>query len=574
VSAPVKRTDELWLLVRTCQGYFATAAIFSLAINLLYLAGPLYMLQVYDRVISSASEVTLVMLTIALLMAYLCLAGLDAVRARVLTRASIRLDQKIAARIMTAIIDRSATFGSARSQLLRDFDIFRQFITGMGIHAIFDLPWAPIYIAVIFVLHPLLGAFALACSILLLLMALLNEWIVKGPLTESGEAASRNYSFTEMSLRNTEVVRAMGMAEGLLKRWGHDRNKMLERQVAASDRAAIMQSIIRFLRISMQSLILGLGAYLVIERLATAGAMFAASILLGRALQPVEQIVGSWRNLVSARGAFLRVRELLTANPARQTGLVLPRPEGRVSVEALSFIPPLSSKPILRGISFAIEPGEVLGVIGPSGAGKSTLARQLVGVLAPSAGAVRLDGSDVSVWARNSLGQHVGYLPQDIELFADTIAANISRFQEGEDKETILAAQLAGVHEMILRLTFGYDTQVGESGAVLSGGYRQRIGLARAVFGSPNLIVLDEPSSNLDAEGDAALCDCIMQLKKRGTTVVIISHRPNTLGVVDKILFLRDGAAEMFGPRSEILARLTRPVPVPAVQGATVENQR
>ncbi|OSI63060.1 type I secretion system permease/ATPase [Bradyrhizobium canariense] len=556
-------------MLQSCRGYFVTAAIFSLAINLLYLAGPLYMLQVYDRVIASASEITLLMLTIALLMALLALAGLDAVRARVLTRASIRLDQTIAARVMTAIIHRSAGAGGARSQLLRDFDTFRQFVTGMGIHAIFDLPWAPIYIAVIFVLHPFLGAFALGCSILLILMALFNEWRVKLPLTEAGEAASRSYSFTEMSLRNTEVVRAMGMTEGLLRRWARDRTRMLERQVSASDRAATMQSIIRFLRLAMQSMILGLGAYLVIERLATVGAMFAASILLGRALQPVEQIVGSWRNLVSARGAFLRIRELLKADPQREVGLTLPRPQGRLSVEGLSYVPPFGSKPILRGVSFAIEPGEVLGIIGPSGAGKSTLSRHLVGVLAPCAGAVRLDGADVSSWIKTSLGQHIGYLPQDIELFADTVAVNISRFQEGEDREVILAARMADVHEMILRLPDGYDTQVGEGGAILSGGYRQRIGLARAIFANPSLLVLDEPSSNLDAEGDAALADCILQLKKRGTTVVIISHRPATIGVADKILVLREGVVEMFGPRAEILARLTRPVPIHTVRETT-----
>ncbi|MFK4401941.1 ATP-binding cassette subfamily C protein [Bradyrhizobium elkanii] len=554
--------------LQACQGYFVTAAIFSLAINLLYLAGPLYMLQVYDRVISSASEVTLLMLTLALLLAFMALAGLDAVRARVLTRTSIRLDRKIAPRVMTAIIDHSTKIGGARSQLLRDFDTFRQFITGSGIHAIFDLPWAPIYIAVIFALHPFLGAFALGCTIILVLMALLNEWIVKPPLSESSEAANRNYSFTEMSLRNTEVVRAMGMTAGLLKRWGRDRDRMLERQVAASDRAATMQSLIRFLRLSMQSLILGLGAYLVIERLTTAGAMFAASILLGRALQPVEQIVGSWRSLNSARGAFLRVRELLAANPPRQSGLILPRPEGRVLVEGLSFAAPGTSRPILRGVTFQVEPGEVLGIIGPSGAGKSTLARHIVGVQAPSAGAVRLDGSDVSTWIRSSLGEHLGYLPQDIELFADTVAANICRFKDGDDKAIILAAQMADVHEMILRLADGYDTQVGEGGAILSGGYRQRIGLARAVYGHPSLVVLDEPSSNLDSEGDAALAECIMQLKRRGTTVVIISHRPATIGVVDKILVLREGIVEMFGPRQEILLRLTRPVPVPAVRGA------
>src|SRR5262245_29140724 len=444
------KSEELRRLLHDCRGYFLTAAAFSLGINLLYLAGPLYMLQVYDRVISSASESTLLMLTFALLLAFMALAGLDAVRARVLTRASVRLDQRIASRVMTAIIDRSATAGGARSQLLRHFDTFRQFITGQGIHAIFDLPWAPIYIAVIFVLHPALGAFALGGATLLVLMALLNEWLIRLPLTEANEAASRSYSFTEMSLRNTEVVRAMGMTKGLLRRWGRDRNRMLERQVFASDRAAAMQSLIRFLRLAMQSLILGLGAYLVIERLTTAGSMFAASILLGRALQPVEQLVGSWRNLVSARSAFLRVRELLAANTLRDRGLTLPRPRGRLSVEGLTYVPPKSQKPILRGITFAIEPGEILGVIGPSGAGKSTLSRHLVGVLSPSAGAVRIDGADVATWVKTSLGDHIGYLPQDIELFADTVAANISRFAEAEDQETILAAQMAGVHEMIL----------------------------------------------------------------------------------------------------------------------------
>ncbi|RXT36360.1 type I secretion system permease/ATPase [Bradyrhizobium betae] len=554
--------------MQSCQGYFVIAAIFSLAINLLYLAAPLYMLQVYDRVISSASEITLLMLTIALLLAFMALAGLDAVRARVLTRASIRLDQTIAARVMTAIIHQPASTGGVRTQFLRDFDTFRQFVTGTGIHAVFDLPWAAIYIVVIFVLHPSLGAFAFGCSILLILVALLNEWLVKPPLTEAGEVASRNYTFTEMSLRNTEVVRAMGMTAGLLQRWSRDRDRMLERQVIASDRAATMQSLIRFLRLSMQSLILGLGAYLVIERLTTVGAMFAASILLGRALQPVEQIVGSWRSLVAARGAFLRVRGLLQVNPPHEPELTLPRPEGRVSVEALSFVPRGAAKPVLRGVTFRIEPGEVLGIIGPSGAGKSTLARHIVGLQAPSGGAVRLDGSDVSTWIESSLGHHLGYLPQDIELFAESVAANICRFNRGEDQEIIAAARMAGVHEMIVRLPSGYDTQVGEGGAVLSGGYRQRIGLARAVYGNPSLVVLDEPSSNLDAEGDAALADCIMQLKKRGTTVVIISHRPVTIGVVDKILVLREGAAEMFGPRSEILARLTRSVPVHAVQEA------
>jgi ATP-binding cassette, subfamily C, type I secretion system permease/ATPase len=553
------KSDELRGIFHGCRRYFATALIFSLAINLLYLAAPLYMLQVYDRVISSASHVTLAMLTIVLLFALVALAGLDFVRARVLTRASMRLDRQMAGRVLTATVESSAKGAPPTSQTLRDFDTFRQFVTGAGIHAIFDLPWAPIYIFVIFLLHPLLGAFALASSIILIALAVLGQWRVRGPLGEANVQAARNYAFTDMSLRNAEVVRAMGMMPGLLQRWGRDRGQALERQVVASDRAANNASIVRFLRLSMQSLILGLGAYLVIDRLATVGVMFAASILLGRALQPVEQMVGGWRNMLSARGAFYRLKALLTAFPVSDPTLALPQPAGRLSVEGLMYGIPGSQSPILRGVSFRLEAGEILGVIGPSGAGKSTLARQIVGVLAPSTGAVRLDGADVSTWPREALGRHLGYLPQDIELFADTVAANISRFRpDGEDSEVIEAAKLAGVHEAVLRLSKGYETNVGDGGAVLSGGIRQRIGLARAVYGSPSFIVLDEPSSNLDTDGDASLLRCITELKKRGTTVVIISHRPNTIAVADKLLVMRDGTVELFGPRNEVIGKLTR----------------
>jgi PrtD family type I secretion system ABC transporter len=562
------KPDEVRDVMRTCRSYFLSVGIFSLAINLLYLASPLYMLQVYDRVISSSSVVTLVMLTVALLIAFIALAGLDVVRANVLTRASIRLDRLLAGRVVLAILDSSSTIGGARSQLLRDFDTFRQFITGMGIHAIFDLPWAPIYLLVIFMLHPLLGGFSLASAILLILMALINERLVRPPINESNEAASRNYAFTEMSLRNAEVVQAMGMGEGLLRRWGRDRVRMIGRQVTASDRAAVMSSIIRLLRLAMQSLILGLGAYLVIERSITVGAMFAASILLGRALQPVEQIVGSWRALVSARDAYSRVRDLLAAHPLRAARLELPRPVGHVSVEGVTYVPPRSNKPILKGVSFRIEPGEVIGIIGPSGAGKSTLVRNIVGVLRPNAGAVRLDGADIATWPRASLGQYVGYLPQDVELFADSVAANVSRFQQVRGENVVKAAQTAGVHEMVLRLPDGYETQVGEGGTTLSGGYRQRIGLARAVFGNPSLVVLDEPSSNLDAEGEAALAECILKLKKNKVTVILVSHRPSTVAVVDKILLLIDGVVEAYGPRAEILARLSAPRGVPTVASA------
>jgi PrtD family type I secretion system ABC transporter len=560
-----RSTDEAYSILKRCRGYFGTVAIFSLAINLLFLATPLYMLQMYDRVIPSSSIVTLIMLTIALLVALAALTILDIVRAGILARAGVRIDRLLSARIVTAVLDNASATGGARSQPLRDADTFRQCVTGTGIHAAFDLPWAPIYIAVIFMLHPLLGGFSLACAFVLLAMALINERLVRPPLHASNDAASRNYSFTEMSLRNAEVVCAMGMIDGLLNRWRRDRNRMIEQQLVATDRGATIAGVIRFLRLSMQSLILGLGGYLVIDHVVTIGSMFAASILLGRALQPVEQMVGSWRGMIAARDAFNRVRYVLSSAPVPPLHLTLPRPEGQISAEQLSYVLPRSSRPLLYNVNFRIEPGESVGIIGPSGAGKSTLARQLVGVLRPTAGTVRLDSADVGTWPRNAVGQYIGYLPQDVELFSDTVAANIARFQQADDEAVIEAARLAGVHEMILRLPDGYETWVGDGGATLSGGYRQRIGLARAVFGLPSLIVLDEPSSNLDAEGDAALADCMLKLKKACITTIIISHRPTTIAVVDKLLLLVDGRIEAFGPRAEVLARLNARAPIPIV---------
>ncbi|MBZ9771579.1 type I secretion system permease/ATPase [Mesorhizobium sp. CO1-1-8] len=543
--------------LRACRRYFVVAAAFSLAINLLYLASPLYMLQIYDRVVTSGSETTLVMLTLVLLAAFLSLAGLDLVRASILTRASARLDRLLSAKVLAASVETPSP-GSSQSQPIRDFDTFRQVITGSGIHALFDLPWSPIYIGIIFLLHPWLGFFALGCSLLLIGMAVLNEYIVRSPLKQANDLATTNYNFTEMSLRNAEVVRAMGMIDGLIRRWGRDRNLALRRQAEASDRAALMSGLIRFLRLTMQSLILGLGAYLVIERQITGGTMFAASLLLGRGLQPVEQIVGLWRSLILGRAALARVEKLVDGGAQSERSFNLPKPTGKISVEQVSFAIASQQKVLLRDVSFRLEAGETLGIVGPSGAGKSTLARHLAGVMQPSRGTVRLDGADLSQWGHDALGDHIGYLPQDIELFSDTVAANIGRFKTNVDQEVIEAARLAGVHEMIIRLPQGYETQIGEGGAVLSGGYRQRIALARAVFGTPNLIILDEPSSNLDADGDRALSDCAIELKRRGSTVIIVSHRPSTLANVDKILLLRDGAVEAFGMRNEIVALLNQ----------------
>ncbi|PBC09376.1 type I secretion system permease/ATPase [Mesorhizobium sp. WSM3859] len=540
-----------------CRRYFLVAAVFSLAINLLYLASPLYMLQIYDRVVTSGSETTLVMLTIVLLAAFLALAGLDLVRSWILTRASARLDRLLSAKILAASVE-TPSRGSSQSQPIRDFDMFRQVITGSGIHALFDLPWSPIYIGIIFLLHPWLGFFALGSSLLLIAMAVLNEYLVRKPLKQANDLATANYNFTEMSLRNAEVVRAMGMIDGLVRRWGRDRGLALQRQAQASDRAALMSGLIRFLRLTMQSLILGLGAWLVIERQVSGGAMFAASLLLGRGLQPVEQIVGLWRSLILARAALARVEKLVDGSTSSERAFNLPKPSGKIAVEQVSFAIPNLQKALLRDVSFQLDPGEALGIVGPSGAGKSTLARHLAGIMQPSRGTVRLDGADMTQWGREALGDHIGYLPQDIELFSDTVAANIGRFKADVDREVIEAARLAGVHEMIIRLPQGYETQIGEGGAVLSGGYRQRIALARAVFGMPNLIVLDEPSSNLDADGDRALSDCALELKRRGSTVIIVSHRPSTLANVDKILLLRDGAVEAFGMRNEIVALLNQ----------------
>ena len=559
------KSDELAAAMQSCRRYIATAGFFSLGINLLYLAAPLYMLQVYDRVISSASKVTLVMLTLALLIALVALAGLDMVRGRILARAGVRLDRQLSHRVIAATVDSAAKGGPAGSQPLRDFDSVRNFFSGSGVSALFDIPWAPLYVLVIFLLHPLLGAFALFGVIVLIAVAALNERYTRKPQAAANEASQSTYRFTELSLRNWEVVRAMGMLPGLLQRWGRDRSKMIAWQSTGAGRMATTSSLTRFLRLMLQSLMLGFGAYLVIERQATVGAMFAASILMARALQPAEQIVGQWRNYTSARSAFERIRSLLADNPLPDTKLALPRPQGRIAVETMTFGIRGNPKPILTKIGFVIEPGEVVSVIGPSGAGKSTLARLLVGVLAPLGGAVRLDGAEVSKWPPDALGQHIGYLPQDIELFADTVAANICRFRAGDDAAIIRAAQMAGVHELILGLPNGYDTQIGEGGAVLSGGMRQRIALARAVYGEPSFVVLDEPNSNLDTDGDAALANCITQLKQRGTTVAIIAHRSSTIGVSDKILVMNKGTVVLYGPRAEVLPKLARPVTLKAV---------
>jgi ATP-binding cassette subfamily C protein len=555
---PTVDRDELKQAVTACLPQFGAAALFSFCINLLYLGSPLYMLQVYDRVLASGSRYTLVMLTVALVLALAAMAALDAIRARVLVRCGVGFDARLSTRLMTALIDRGARSGGVRrAELLRDLDQLRQLLAGPAVHALFDLPWLPIYVAILCLLHPVLGLIALAGALGLLALAALNELVTGRTLRRANDAASRSYGVTDAALRNAEVIQAMGMQAGLLARWRQDRDEMLFCQAVASDRNATVTALTKFTRLLLQSLILGAGAWLALDRAVTPGVIFAGSLLMGRALAPIEQLVGAWKLLVSARQSYRRVRELLIAEPDRAPAMALPPPHGRLSVERLVYAPPGSDRPLLKGIAFELAEGQGLGLIGPSASGKSTLARLLVGAWRPTLGHVRLDGADIHEWSRADVGRHVGYLPQDIELFAGTVRDNIARFTDAAPAEIVAAARQAGIHEMILRLPAGYETEIGEGGAALSGGQRQRIALARALLGAPRLLVLDEPNANLDADGEQALARTLAELKAAGTTLVVIAHRPAVLATVDQILVLRDGAVEALGPRAEIVARLT-----------------
>lgn len=560
------RNPEIDAALKLCRQHFMLAAAFSGFVSILYLAPSIYMLQVYDRVLSGGSKVTLAMLTAILALAYLCLVALDSTRTKILARAGVRLDRMLGSRAVAASL-MSSRETTARSQPLRDLDVFRQFISGQGMQALFDLPWIPVFIVAIFFLHPLMGLFALLIAMVMLCLLVVNEWVVKEASTEGSKAAIASYNYVEMILRNSDVVRALGMMPGLLQRWQTGRTHMIESQIQAADKGGSLGGLIKFVRMLSQSLILGLGAYLVLEKQLSAGSIFAGVLLFGRAMQPVEQLVGGWRGIVASRESLNRLKATLEASPPEPRTIELPKPEGNLSAENATFLIPGTNRPALRGLNFRLDAGVSLGVVGPSGSGKSTLCRALLGLLRPAGGAIRLDGSDVSIWPRPQLGPHVGYLPQDIELFADTVAANIARFGDIDDEEVIEAARIAGVHPLIQQLPNGYDTQIGEGGMVLPGGYRQRIALARAVYGRPALVVLDEPSSNLDSDGDAALANCLQVLRSRGTTVVVISHRPGTLNTVDKMMILRAGMVEAFGPRDEIMQSiLKRPsAPAPAL---------
>ena len=542
--------------------YFAWAAGFSLAINILTLSIPLYSIQLYDRVLGSGSEATLLVLTVAVLGGLSAAAALEDIRARLLVALGIQFDAQLATRLFEQQIEATAEpAGSRGGQIIRDLDNVRQVLTGGGVLSLFDLPWTPLFIAICFFLHPLLGLITLLGAVTVCGLAVLNQWMVGGPLAVSGRRTEESYRLTDSALANAETVRALGMLPDLSRRWAAVRSNAIRSQATASAGNASVSSIIKFIRYSLQVVIMGAGAWLAVSREISPGSLFAASLICTRALMPIDQMVGVWRQLLAGWSALERVDAALSM-PLPRRSMKLPLPEGRLAADSLTYTVPGGRAPTLSNISFALEPGEAVGIVGPSAAGKSTLARLMVGAIKPTSGTVRLDGAETWSWDREDFGKCVGYVSQNIELFEGTIAENIARFKEGESLAIVEAARLAGVHEMILALPRGYETVLTSTGAPLSGGQRQRIALARAVFGDPKFIVLDEPNSNLDGDGEAALLALLGALKSRGRTVVMIAHRPSVLVALDKVLVLRNGTVSEFGPIERIMPRIAPGFPI------------
>jgi ATP-binding cassette subfamily C exporter for protease/lipase len=549
--------NEIANIIDSFKGVFLSVGVFSAIINLMMLAPSLYMLQVYDRVLASRNETTLLMLTLVMLGAYLLISALEFVRSFVLIRLGARLDMTLNKRVYTAAFEQNLKrSGGNASQALADLATVRQFLTGNGLFAFFDAPWFPIYLFVIFLFNVYLGIFALVGTVLLVTLACVNEAVSKNPLSQASNMAVAAGTLANNNLRNAEVIEAMGMLPHLMSRWFKLHSRFIQLQADASEKSGIIGAITKFARVSMQSLILGLGALLVLQGSITPGMMIVSSILMGRVLSPVEQLINVWKSWSGTRSAYQRLVDLLGTNPSRQVGMPLPKPIGHVLLESVTAAPPGATLPALKNLTISLSPGDVLGVIGPSGAGKSTLARLLVGIWPAAVGHVRLDGAEVYHWNKSELGPHIGYLPQDIELFGGTVSDNIARFGKVDPEKVVQAAQRAGVHDMILHMANGYDTPLGDGGAGLSGGQKQRLGLARAMYDDPSLIVLDEPNSNLDDVGEQALLSAITDLRQRAKTIVLITHRTSVISVTTKLLLLRDGVAQLYGPSNQVLTEL------------------
>lgn len=563
------KNSELKEAILASKKSFIIVGFFSLFINLLMLVPPLYMLQLYDRVLTSRSEDTLIMLTLIVVVLFITMALLEIVRSKILVRVGNKLDNILSKRVFDSLFDlANKQPGKESSMPLRDLTQIRQFMTGNGLFAFFDAPWMPIYIAVLFMFHPLFGYFAIFAAIVLVILTILNEYDTKEKLQEANIMNQVSTSYVDSNLRNAEVINAMGMKANIQALWREKYYAFLNAQNEASDKAGIWSNIAKSMRMLFQSLMLGLGGYLAIQAEVSAGMMIAGSIIMGRALAPLDLIIGSWKGFSSARTSYHRLDGLLQNFPKDKEYMKLPAPEGEILLEGVVVIPPNAQQPSIRGISMKINKGDVVGIVGPSAAGKSSLARVILGLWPLAAGKARLDKADIYQWDKVDLGQYIGYLPQDIELFEGTISQNISRFSEVDSAKVVEAAQKAGVHEMILRLPEGYDTKIGIGGASLSGGQRQRIGFARAIYNNPVLVVLDEPNSNLDDQGEAALVKAIRTLKESNTTVILITHRPSILQVTNKLAVIRDGLLEAFGDTNDVLSKMA------AAQAANAQAQQ
>jgi ATP-binding cassette subfamily C protein len=563
--------------LRECRRAFGSVALFSGVVNLLMLAGPLYMLQIYDRVLSSRSVPTLIALSAFLVGAYAFQGVLDLIRSRVVVRSAAVLDQRLAMAVHGAVIRLTVTSRHPGDgpQPVRDLDAIRGFMTGAGPIAIVDLPWVPVFLTICFLIHPWLGVASTIGAVTLFTMTLLTECASRALARVVAQDAGKRQIMVEAQRRGGETIIAMGMGGASAQRWSAVNDRYIAATASLSDVAGGFGSASKVLRLLLQSVILGLGAYLVIRQEMTAGAMIAASIMMGRALAPIETAIANWRAFIGARQSITRLSEALTRAAPKREVTLLPRPERSLEVEHVAVVAPGGTKPIVANVRFALRTGQALGIIGPSGAGKTSLVRALVGIWRPAKGCVRLDGAALDQWDPDLLGQHVGFVSQAIELFDGTICENIARMNVKPDADAVLrAAKAAGAHELILRLPNGYDTAIGEGGEALSGGQRQRIALARALYGDPFLVVLDEPNSNLDNDGEGALRQAITNLKTRGAIVVLIAHRPSVLAVCDHILVLANGEQKDFGSRDEIMQRMTRPVAAPPAAAGNLKVVR
>ncbi len=553
-----QNAQNIYAALKSGRMALVSTGAFSFIINLLMLTGPLFMLQVYDRVLNSGSISTLTALVLLAATLYILYGFLEFIRSRVMVQIGRQLDEGLRARAFD-MMGFHATKGNpqVRNSPISDLLTVRQFVSSPGPFAFFDMPWAPIYLFVIYLMHPWLGMAAAVAIVILSVLAIINNRIMKEPSAEAQKAIAQAQVMSDESLRNAEVSSVLGMSDVMRDRWESVQSTALDAQTSASNRGGLISTMSRTLRLMFQSGMLGLGALLAVQQEISAGSMIAASIIMARALAPVEQAVAHWQPYLGFRRAWARLSDLMKQTPAPAEPMPLPAPKGALEVDGLSAFVADSDKPIVFNVSFKIDAGTGLGVIGPTGAGKSTLARAIVGAWPRMRGKIRLDGAEVRQWDPVRLGKHLGYLPQDVELFEGTVAENISRFEPEADPQNIVAAaSQAAVHDMVLKLPDGYNTRVGAGGHRLSAGQLQRIGLARAMYGDPVLLIMDEPNANLDAEGEAALVQAVANARKRGATVIVVAHRPSALAAIDTLLMLKDGQQVAFGPKDEVLAKV------------------